>query len=236
MTVAQSATLAPRSRATCIAGVNNQQSAIIGRVWKYGDGVNTDVIFPGKYTYSLKEPDEIAAHALEDLDPAFATGAQPGDVIVAGRNWGNGSSREQAVTALKYKGIAAVVARSFARIYFRNGINQGLLLITCPAAVDAAQAGDTIEIDLERNVIRLWANTEPQPSTPTPLRCGGHGALHSAHALPAERGRAERDAREFSFPPLSATALSIINAGGLVPHIRKKLGLTSTEVVPTGNE
>ena len=88
---------------------------ISGRVWKYGDGVNTDVIFPGKYTYSLKEPDEIAAHALEDLDPRFAADAQPGDVIVAGRNWGNGSSREQAVTALKYKGIAAVVAASAIR-------------------------------------------------------------------------------------------------------------------------
>jgi len=176
-----------------------QVSTIIGRVWKYGDGVNTDVIFPGKYTYSLKDPGEIAAHALEDLDPAFATDAQPGDVIVAGRNWGNGSSREQAVTALKYKGIAAVVARSFARIYFRNGINQGLLLITCPAAVDAAQAGDTIEIDLDHNVIRL-------------------------------------NGCEYSFPPLSSTALGIINDGGLVPHIRRKLGLTSTEVVPTGNE
>ncbi len=181
------------------ASVQNSKSKIIGRVWKYGDGVNTDVIFPGKYTYSLKDPGEIAAHALEDLDPAFATGAQPGDVIVAGRNWGNGSSREQAVTALKYKGLAAVVARSFARIYFRNGINQGLLLITCPAAVDAAQHGDTIEIDLNQNVIRL-------------------------------------NEREYSFPPLSPTALGIINDGGLVQHLRKKLGLTNTEVVPASNE
>ena len=195
--------------------ISIQHSTITGKVWKYGDGVNTDVIFPGKYTYSLKEPSEIAAHALEDLDPAFAADAQPGDVIVAGRNWGNGSSREQAVTALKYKGLAAVVARSFARIYFRNGINQGLLLITCPAAVDAAQAGDTIEIDLERNVIRLRASTEPHPATTR---------------------RARRAAREFSFPPLSATALGIINDGGLVQHIRKKLGLTSTEVVLTSNE
>jgi 3-isopropylmalate/(R)-2-methylmalate dehydratase small subunit len=189
---------------------SSQQLPIItGRIWKYGDGVNTDVIFPGKYTYSLKEPSEIAAHALEDLDPKFATDAQPGDVIVAGRNWGNGSSREQAVTALKYKGIAAVVAKSFARIYFRNGINQGLLLITCPEAIDVAQAGDTIEIDLERNVIRL------HPST-TPLR-----------------GSAQ-DAYEYPFPPLSATALGIINDGGLVQHIRKKLGLTSTEAIATG--
>jgi len=179
------------------ASVQNPKFKIAGRVWKYGDGVNTDVIFPGKYTYSLKEPSEIAAHALEDLDPQFASAAQPGDVIVAGRNWGNGSSREQAVTALKYKGIAAVIAKSFARIYFRNGINQGLLLITCPEAVDAAQAGDTIEIDVERNVIRL-------------------------------------NDREFVFPPLSATALGIINDGGLVPHIRKKLGLTSTQAIVTG--
>ncbi len=79
--------------------IRNLKSKIAGRVWKYGDGVNTDVIFPGKYTYTLKEPKEIAAHALEDLDAQFAADAQPGDVIVAGRNWGNGSSREQAVTA-----------------------------------------------------------------------------------------------------------------------------------------
>jgi 3-isopropylmalate/(R)-2-methylmalate dehydratase small subunit len=174
--------------------IQNPKSKIAGRVWKYGDGVNTDVIFPGKYTYSLKEPHEIAAHALEDLDPKFATDAQPGDVIVAGRNWGNGSSREQAVTTLKYKGIAAIVAKSFARIYFRNGINQGLLLITCPEAVEAAQSGDAIEIDLNDSVIRL-------------------------------------NGREYSFPPLSPTALGIINAGGLIAHIRKQLGLTSTEAV-----
>lgn len=191
------------------SAISNQQSAIAGKVWKYGDGVNTDVIFPGKYTYSLKEPSEIAAVALEDLDPKFATDAQPGDVIVAGRNWGNGSSREQAVTALKYKGIAAVVAKSFARIYFRNGINQGLLLITCPEAVDAAQKGDTIEIDIERNVIRLHPSTASQQDS-------------------------AQDAHEFPFPPLSPTALGIINDGGLVSHIRKKLGLTSTEAIAAG--
>jgi 3-isopropylmalate/(R)-2-methylmalate dehydratase small subunit len=160
-----------------------------GRVWKYGDGVNTDVIFPGKYTYTLKEPAEIAARALEDLDPTFAKAVQPGDIIVAGRNWGNGSSREQAVTCLKTLGVAAVVAKSFARIYYRNAINTGLLLLTCPEAVDAARHGDALEIDLPASRIQL-------------------------------------NGIEYSFPPLSPTAMGIIEAGGLVPHIRKKLGLT----------
>jgi len=167
---------------------------ITGRVWKYGDGVNTDVIFPGKYTYTLREPAEIAAHALEDLDPTFAREAQPGDIIVAGRNWGNGSSREQAVTCLKYRGVAAIVARSFARIYYRNALNQGLLLITCPEAVDAAQSGDTLTINLTENTIQV----------------GG---------------------RRFTFPPLSPTVLGIVEAGGLIPHLRRRLGLTSTNEV-----
>src|SRR5260221_9982040 len=117
----------------------------MARIWKYGDGVNTDLIFPGKYTYTLRGAEEIGAHALEDLDRNFAAEVKPGDVVVAGRNFGNGSSREQAVTCLQYKGVAAVVAKSFARIFFRNGINQGLLLITCPEAVDAAVMGDGIE-------------------------------------------------------------------------------------------
>lgn len=164
------------------------------RIWKYGDGVNTDVLFPGKYTYTLREPEEIAAHALEDLDPNFAQNAQPGDVIVAGKNFGNGSSREQAVTCLKYRGVAAVIAKSFARIYFRNGINQGLLLITCPEMVDAAHMGDAIEIDLPNSQIRHNGCT-------------------------------------YSFPPLSATALNMIEAGGLITHVRQKLGITATEDV-----
>jgi 3-isopropylmalate/(R)-2-methylmalate dehydratase small subunit len=162
-----------------------------GRIWKYGDGVNTDVIFPGKYTYTLREPAEIAARALEDLDPDFARQARPGDFIVAGRNWGNGSSREQAVTCLKYLGIAGVVAKSFARIYYRNAINQGLLLLTCPQAVDAAQPGRPMGLDLDRQVIVLGDQI-------------------------------------FAFPPLSPSVRAIVEAGGLVAHLRQKLGLTST--------
>ncbi len=118
-----------------------------GRVWKYGDDVNTDVIFPGKYTYSLLEPEEMAKHALEDLDPDFAQKVEPGDVIVAGRNFGCGSSREQAATCLKYAGIQAVIARFFARIFFRNAINRGLPALQSGEAVDSIETGEEIEID-----------------------------------------------------------------------------------------
>lgn len=119
-----------------------------GRVWKYGDNVNTDVIFPGKYTYSILDPEEMARHALEDLDPDFAQKVKPGDVIVAGRNFGCGSSREQAATCLKYAGVQAVVAKSFARIFFRNAINQGLPVLQSEEAVDSIENGDEIEIDI----------------------------------------------------------------------------------------
>lgn len=122
---------------------------IAGNCWKYGDDVNTDVIFPGKYTYTLREPDEIAPHALEDLDPSFAGAVEPGDVVVGGRNFGCGSSREQAATCLVYNGVGAVVARSFGRIFFRNAINNGLPAIVCPEAVDALEKGDRVQIDLE---------------------------------------------------------------------------------------
>jgi 3-isopropylmalate/(R)-2-methylmalate dehydratase small subunit len=118
------------------------------RVWVYGDNVNTDVIFPGKYTYTLKSPEEIAARALEDLDPTFAANVQFGDVIVAGKNWGCGSSREQAVTTLKYVGVYAIIAASFSGIYFRNCINQGILPIICPALRAVVQTGDHLSLDL----------------------------------------------------------------------------------------
>ncbi|MEJ2150374.1 MAG: 3-isopropylmalate dehydratase, partial [Chloroflexota bacterium] len=117
---------------------------ITGNAWKYGDDVNTDVIFPGKYTYTLADPAAIAAHALEDLDPTFAAAVQPGDVVVGGRNWGCGSSREQAATCLKWAGVGALIAVSFARIFYRNAINNGLPAIACPAAVAAITAGESV--------------------------------------------------------------------------------------------
>jgi 3-isopropylmalate/(R)-2-methylmalate dehydratase small subunit len=128
------------------------ESKISGRVWKYGDDVNTDVIFPGKYTYSISDRQEMAQHALEDLDPEFVNKVQPGDIIVAGKNWGCGSSREQAVICLKEAGVGAIVARSFARIYFRNCINEGLPIVTCDA-VDSVEAGDEISMDFEAGVV-----------------------------------------------------------------------------------
>ena len=124
-----------------------------GRVWKYGDNVNTDVIFPGKYTYTLKTAEEIAAHALEDLDPGFAANVQTGDIVVAGSNWGCGSSREQAVSCLALAGVRAVVARSFSRIWYRNALNNGLLALECPAFVDLASTGDTVTISLTEALI-----------------------------------------------------------------------------------
>ena len=126
---------------------------IKGRAWKYGDDVNTDVIFPGRYTYARMEPEEMAKHALEDLDPNFAKEVRPGDVIVAGKNFGCGSSREQAATCLVAAGVGAVVAKSFARIFFRNAINNGLPVLEIPEAVAAIQPGDEVEIDLERGVL-----------------------------------------------------------------------------------
>lgn len=120
----------------------------MGQAFVYGDDVNTDVIFPGKYTYTVTERSEMAQHALEDLDPQFCGQVRPGDVIVAGKNFGCGSSREQAVICLTELGVAAVIADSFARIYFRNAINQGLPVITLPGATEKIQPGDEVSIDL----------------------------------------------------------------------------------------
>lgn len=133
------------------------------RVWVYGNNVNTDQIFPGKYTYTLKTPADIAARALEDLDPAFAANVQPGDVIVAGHNWGCGSSREQAVTCLKYNGVRAIIAASFSRIYFRNCINQGLLPVVCPPLRDRVAIGDHLQLDMAAGQIRVGEQIFPIP-------------------------------------------------------------------------
>jgi 3-isopropylmalate/(R)-2-methylmalate dehydratase small subunit len=147
------------------------------RVWVYGDNVNTDVIFPGKYTYTLKDPDEIKAHALEDVDPTFAPNAREGDVIVAGVNWGGGSSREQAVTAIKWSGVSVIIAASFGGLYFRNCINQGVHPIVCAELAGLVRTGDEIEIDNAAGEIRfgdrVFAIPPLSPSVQAILDAGG---------------------------------------------------------------
>jgi 3-isopropylmalate/(R)-2-methylmalate dehydratase small subunit len=136
---------------------------INGRAWKYGDDVNTDVLFPGKYTYTLTERADIARVALEDLDPRFAGQVRAGDVVVGGRNFGCGSSREQAATCLVYNGVGAVVAASFSRIFYRNALNQGLLAIVSPDAAAAIVDGEQVTIDLDRLTITCAAGVHPFP-------------------------------------------------------------------------
>jgi methanogen homoaconitase small subunit len=127
------------------------KNPIIGQVWKFGDDVDTDAIIPGKYLRT-KEMQLFAAHAMEGIDPEFAKKVKPGDIIVAGTNFGCGSSREQAPLALKYAGVGCIVAKSFARIFFRNAINIGLPLIE--ADVDC-QEGDEIIIDLLKGEVTV---------------------------------------------------------------------------------
>ena len=124
-----------------------------GKVHVFGDDVNTDEIVPARYL-NTTDPAELARHCMEDADPEFAGKVRPGDILVAGENFGCGSSREHAPIAIKTAGVACVVARSFARIFFRNAINIGLAIVTCPEAASDASAGDEMEIDLAAGHLR----------------------------------------------------------------------------------
>jgi len=135
-------------------------------VWHYGDNINTDQLFPGKYTYTCATPSEIVPHLLEDLDPTFVDTVKKGDVIVAGKNFGCGSSREQPVVGLKAVGIAAIIAQSFARIFYRAAINQGLTLIQCPEAVASYKKEDTIRIKPDQG--ELWMGEKKFRFPPLP--------------------------------------------------------------------
>jgi 3-isopropylmalate dehydratase small subunit len=137
-----------------------------GRVWKYGDHVNTDVIIPGRYLDDY-DPKNLAKHALEDLDVTFAKNVSYGDIIIAGRNFGCGSSREQAPLALKYAGVGAVVAPSFARIFYRNAINVGLPVIECDAR-EMFEKGDVALINLEKGIIANEVNGKTAKFEPLP--------------------------------------------------------------------
>lgn len=123
-----------------------------GTVIKYGDNIDTDVIIPARYL-TTGDPVELAKHCMEDIDTSFVNRVQDGDIMVAGFNFGCGSSREHAPIAIKASGISIVIAKSFARIFYRNSINIGLAIIECPEAVDAISEGDKVSIDLDTGVI-----------------------------------------------------------------------------------
>jgi 3-isopropylmalate/(R)-2-methylmalate dehydratase small subunit len=123
-----------------------------GQVHKYGANVDTDVIIPARYL-NVSEPAELAKHCMEDIDPQFIKKMKPGDIILAEANFGCGSSREHAPLAIKTAGVSCVIARSFARIFFRNAINIGLPLLECTEAVDNTQNGDILEVDLTKGKI-----------------------------------------------------------------------------------
>lgn len=150
---------------------------IVGKVWKFGDDINTDVIFPGRYTYEPMSDEAMGKYALEDADSAFNRQAQAGDIIVAGKNWGCGSSREQAAKCLKARGVAAVIAKSFARIFYRNALNEGLLILVCPEANRIAKDGEIIKIDIDAH--RIYAKNRVVEFQPYPsylnrlIACGG---------------------------------------------------------------
>jgi 3-isopropylmalate/(R)-2-methylmalate dehydratase small subunit len=123
------------------------------RAWKYGDNVDTDVIVPARYL-TTSNPSELASHCMEDIDPDFASRVAPGDIIVAGENFGCGSSREHAPIAIKTSGVSCVIAASFARIFYRNAINIGLPILECAQAAAEIQDGDSVEVDFESGAIR----------------------------------------------------------------------------------
>lgn len=158
-----------------------------GRVFKFGDDVDTDVIIPAKYL-NTTDPILLGAHCMEGLDPDFPKKVRKGDLVVGGRNFGCGSSREHAPLALQAAGISCVVAKSFARIFYRNAFNVGLPAIECPEAVEEVEEGEVLEVDLQRGVIVNYSK-----------------------------------GREYHFKPLPAFMLELIQNGGLIPFIRKKL-------------
>lgn len=140
---------------------------IKGRALKFGDNVNTDVIIPARYL-NTSDPSELAAHCMEDLDPTFVERVERGDIVVGGRNFGCGSSREHAPIALKAAGVSCIIAKSFARIFFRNALNIGLPILECPEAVNSIQEGDKIEIELSSGWIKDLSSRKAFSAQPFP--------------------------------------------------------------------
>ena len=148
------------------------------KIYQYGDNVDTDVIIPARY---LNAPDErsLASHCMEDIDAQFASTVETGDIIVAGANFGCGSSREHAPLAIKACGVKCVIAKSFARIFYRNAINIGFPILECPEAVDGISAGDTVSVDFATGLVRNETTGKSYQAAPFPefvngiIECGG---------------------------------------------------------------
>ncbi len=130
-----------------------------GKVWKFGDSISTDLITPGRFYHLRSNLSELAKHAMEDADPTFSSKVKKGDFLVAGKNFGLGSSREHAAIVIKLSGVSVVIAHSFARIFYRNAINVGLPLVSCNT--DQIDEGNTLEVDLERGILyNITKNTK----------------------------------------------------------------------------
>ena len=149
-----------------------------GTVFRYGRDIDTDVIIPARYL-NTSDPAELAKHCLEDLDKTFVERVTPGDIVVADENFGCGSSREHAPVAIKAAGVSCVIAKSFARIFYRNSINIGLPIMECPAAVDGIKQGDQVAVDADTGVITNLSTGETFQAQPFPefiqeiIECGG---------------------------------------------------------------
>jgi len=138
-----------------------------GNVWRFGKDVDTDLIIPARYL-NTSDPEELAKHCMEDADPQFVNKMQEGDIIVADKNFGCGSSREHAPIAIKAAGVSCVIAKSFARIFYRNAINIGFPIFECPAAAAAIAEGDKVEVDAASGVIKNLTKGEEYQAAPFP--------------------------------------------------------------------
>ncbi|MEW6696273.1 MAG: 3-isopropylmalate dehydratase small subunit [Bacillota bacterium] len=138
-----------------------------GKVWKFGNDVDTDLIIAARYLNS-SDPAELARYCMEDADPRFASNVKPGDIIVAAKNFGCGSSREHAPIAIKAAGVSCVVAKSFARIFYRNAFNIGLPIFECPEVIDELQEGDTISVDAATGAITNLSTGKEYQAVPIP--------------------------------------------------------------------
>ncbi|OEF95655.1 3-isopropylmalate dehydratase small subunit [Desulfuribacillus alkaliarsenatis] len=160
---------------------------LTGKTWKFGHDIDTDLIIPARYL-NTSDPKELAKHCMEDADPTFAGKVSPGEIMIGGKNFGCGSSREHAPIAIKEAGITVVIAESFARIFYRNAINIGLPILESPEAAKEIQERDEVEVDLDKGII--YNKTQD---------------------------------KTYEVPPFPPFIQEIINAGGLVNYVKKKV-------------